>query len=336
MKKLYLLFFLLLTIGSYAQTFYINTLPVPYEDMINEVNLSTCSSTEIYTCPPGEEEYYYDIAIDNLQNLYFSTSDGKLYKRNLNDLNSCEYIGTFGASINALTADSKFVYGAGDNEIYKYDVLTNTFSQMGSLPQGYFSGGDLFFYEGRLFLASFGGGLSFITEINMLNPSQSCYHMSLGFGQPMAAFSINEGEDSRVYIFEHDFDNGISTMKEIDMINKTVGSSICQFNTAVLGAAAPYSTTSTNSVCDLPLNANENYSSTPFIKTNNPVSGKIEVSTNISEKINDISLFDISGRKIKSFKDLQNMDINGIPTGVYIIEFNITNGQRQSQKLIVQ
>ena len=153
MKKNYLLFLFLCYVSTYAQTFYINSLPQPYEDLVNEVDLSTCSSTDIYLCPPGAEEYYYDIAIDISQNLYFSTADGNLYRRNLNNVNSCEHLGSFGATVNGLTADpGKFVYASGNYGIYKYDVLENTFSYMGSLPDDCYSGGDLFFFEGRLSL----------------------------------------------------------------------------------------------------------------------------------------------------------------------------------------
>ena len=160
--------------------------------------------------------------------------------------------------------------------------------------------------------------------------------MPLSGYQPMAAFSINENGESKVYFFEFNYETQISILKEIDMVNKTVSDEICVFNIPVLGAAAPYSITSTNSVCENVLNTNNGNYNAPFIRVNNPASGNIEVSANSHHDISKVTLFDLSGREIKNYNNIQNMDIHNTPPGIYILEFNLADGQRHTQKLIIK
>lgn len=337
MKHFYFTCSLLLFSGmAGAQTFYVNTISsgvAPVENIVHVVNLSTCSQNEIYVCPPTESNtgYYFDIAIDNSQNLYFSSVEGQLYKRNLSD-NSCELLGSFNSEVNALTANSKFVYAAGGPYIHKYDIEQHTFSTLGGIPD-YVSGGDLFFYMDKLFLlASDGGSNSILMEINIENTLESCFFMDLPNTVPMAAFSLNDGPNSKAYIFTTESQD--SQLKEINMIDKSVGPAICTIDGDVLGAAAIYTPSSIESECGI-LNLDNIKASEAFITVLNPVKNKIEVTTNISEKIIGISLYDLTGKKVKSFDNVQHMSISNITQGVYIIEFNLIDGNKQTKKIIV-
>src|SRR5690349_13573995 len=106
---------------SFAQTFYV-TVPIdfPVGNKAFELNTSTCDSFGIFFCLPTHDTAQYfenqfsDLAIDKNQNIYYVSGWGSLYKRNLNDTTSCQFLGTFNTSINALLADSQdVIYAAG-------------------------------------------------------------------------------------------------------------------------------------------------------------------------------------------------------------------------------
>ena len=164
-----------------------------------QLSILNCNAVPVYTCPPTNnilqvpENAYLDMAIDTGLNLYFVSGFGSLYKQSHNGQTSCSYLGSFpAASINALVTDvNGDVYAAGaeqfnsspaSSSLFKYDHALGTFSRIGNFPQNYFSSGDLFFYQGRLFLSCtyHNYSRSFLVEVNQTNPIQSCFYMDLG------------------------------------------------------------------------------------------------------------------------------------------------------------
>ena len=70
----------------------------------------------------------------------------------------------------------------------------------------------------------------------------------------------------------------------------------------------------------------------------NPVSDIMQVQVNVEQaKINLLTLFDFSGRKVKSFKGqngFQNLDVLFIAPGTYILQLLTTNGQKYIESFI--
>lgn len=343
-----LLFFgvFLIPVSIYSQEFYVNTFSVSnYINFINNVyrfDVSGTSEVVESFCTPNviANEIYTDIAIDSNNNMYYLTGSGLLYRKKNTD-SSCEFLGDFttgNTTANSLVADSgNYLYAAGNNPnaLYKYDMNTGIFTEIGNLSDGQTPSGDLFFYEDRLFLTITGG----IVEINMENPSQSCPFMAINTQYPYAAFSIDYGTYSKAYLIT--YENNKSTLSEIDMINKQIGAPIRTYNHLIYGAAARYTLTSTNSTCTLtPLSTKENLSQKTYFNVGNPATHKIFYKTNIaSNQIISIQLFDNSGRLIRNFSDQNNMgtlDISNIPDGVYLLTVATKNGEKHTKKIITK
>jgi hypothetical protein len=242
-----------------AQTFYANmVIDYPVENKTFQLNVMNCDTPKIYSCPPTNnilqypENVYTDIAIDTNQNIYYVSGWGSLYTRKLNDTSSCRFLGTFdnSNSINALVTDVKgTVFAAGNHDnistLYKYEPLTNIFSIIGNFPPDFFSSGDLFFYEGKLFLTATNSNLtnSFLVDVNLSNTSQSCYYMNLQNLHPWGAFSIKYNSYSKAYIISSDYlsaNNYTSTLFEIDLTSRTIGQLICVYPFDITGAATIY------------------------------------------------------------------------------------------------
>jgi hypothetical protein len=176
--------------------------------------LNNNQDPEIICQPTNNVEQYFentytDIAIDYLNNIYYVSAWGSLYRKNTND-SSCEFLGKFGdnlGTINSLVADSNvLLYASGNSNgvgvLYKYDINLGVFSELGSLPTNYIASGDLFFYEDRLFLTAQNITTSkyCIIEINMIQPEISCFYMDLNNLEALSAFSVNYGTFSKSYI----------------------------------------------------------------------------------------------------------------------------------------
>jgi len=71
----------------------------------------------------------------------------------------------------------------------------------------------------------------------------------------------------------------------------------------------------------------------------NPTSGPLNIKWNSTNGIQDIELYDLTGKQLKNYsinKSSNNIEINisNTPSGVYIIRFITTNGEVISRKII--
>ena len=343
--KLTLISLLFSSINIYSQEFYVNivTAAPPYNEVI-KFNVSNTNETANIACIPtaNPNQQYGDIAIDASNNLYYVTGDGGLYKRNNINL-TCEYLGSFNGTINSLTADSgHLIYGVGylssTLRLFKYDINSGIFT-VDNLPSGYLSGGDLFFYENKLFLTT----TASILEINLTNPSQSCNFMNISTpGSMHAAFSINFGTYSKAYILSKQVVSSsfVSYLQEVDMVNRQLGNTIRAYNYNIYGAAAFYNLTSTNSSCIPILSTEENNFDNDYLNVINPAKSKIICQTNLKRsEIISIRLYDNLGRLIKDFsnhKNIESLDILGIPSGNYLLTLSTKNGKTYTKKIIIE
>ncbi|MBA2611707.1 MAG: T9SS type A sorting domain-containing protein [Bacteroidetes bacterium] len=348
--KAILIFFIYYS--SYAQDFYI----VSQRDLpsiINKtfkMNLQDCDSINTYTCPPtvdilnAPECQFTDIAVNKTGIYYVTGGSGILYRRNIADSTSCLHLGTFNYSINALVADTLGnIYATGQQngicKLFKYN--SGIFTTLGTLPNNFFSCGDLFFYMNRLFMTGttsiFTG--SYLVEVDIANPSQSCYYMGLQNLQPWGAFSVYDGVNSRAFIIGTSTTSvKTSSLIEINMQAKTIGIVQCVYPFLVGGAGVNYEySTAGSSICNLTSLSNQ-FSNISFFKVNNPVGDYMTFQTNIDlSNISSIELFDVSGKKIKSFKGSEiseKININDLTSGVYILNTRTTEGVQYQQKII--
>jgi hypothetical protein len=350
MKHLLILFFVLISLQANTQSFYV-TAPVnfPVGNKSFELNVSTCDTLPVYVCLPTNnisqypENQFTDIAVDNNQNIYYVSGWGSLYSRSLNDTVSCQYLGSFGNSnsINAMVADSSGdIYAAGNMggvcTLFKYSA--GIFSTVGNLPPGCFSAGDLFFYEHRLFLTCTDTFLtsSYLTEVSLPDPQQSCYYMDLLNLQPYGAFSIRAGPVSNAYIICTNNPTS-SSLREIDITNQTIGAPICTYPFLIGGAATYYNLTSNNTSCDsIEGIYNAAHSLIPYMNIQSPVSDLIRLQTNIDRsEFKNLYLFDIAGKKIKDFSEESfpgNLNVSDISAGIYILQLTTTKGAVYNQK----
>jgi hypothetical protein len=250
-----------------AQTFYnLVVKDYPLENKTFLMNADNCDSQKIYTCLPTNnlsefyENVYYDIAIDTNQNIYYISPRGSLYMRNLKDTTSCQFLGTFGLNgneINSLEVDlDENLYASGNlgsssdgSALYKYTAKTHVFSTVGKFPPNMLSGGDLFFYEGTLFLAAYDSydndSTSFLVNVNVSDPSLSCRYMDLPVAAPWGAFSIKYSSYSKAFIIVPGISSNsyISTMYEVDIPSKKISQPVCTYPYAILGSASLYNFT---------------------------------------------------------------------------------------------
>lgn len=331
---------LFISIKLCSQEFYVNTVSGVNVNQVFRLDVSNSSQNIENSCSPtiNANEIYTDIAIDTSNNFYYVTNSGYLYKKNITTLN-CEFLGNFPSQINSLTAESgNFLYAIGYlNTLYKYDINSGVYTTMGSLPTGQYAGGDLFFYESRLFLTTTSG----ILEINMIDPTKSCPFMSINIPNIFAAFAVSSETSSKAYIINFNtFPLFNSTLYEIDMVNKQIGSPIRSYPNIIYGAATTYYSTSTNSTCTpTSLSVRESTRNDIYFNIINPVKNTIICRTNIkSKEINSIRLFDSSGRIIKDFSNqntIESLDVSGVTNGIYLLTVSAKNGETYTKKIII-
>lgn len=336
----------LISINTYSQEFYVNTLDNNVNGVL-KLDVSNASQVPEPFCPPtiNTSQKFTDIAIDGSNNIYYVTGLGHLYKKDAVTSN-CEYLGLFNIHnnpysnlINSLVVDSgNYIYATGPAayELFRYDIANGIFSSMGNLSGSLNPAGDLFFYEGRLFLTTTTG----ITEINMPNPIASCPFMNLNLSGMFSAFSVNYGTYSKVFVIDSNYPN--STLYEVDMVNKQLSQPIrTYYNNYIQGAAKAYNLTATYSACSqTPLSTKEANTNDLYFNVINPAKNNIITKTNISRaQITQIRLFDNSGRLIKDFSDqnnVENLNISGITSGNYLLMVTTKKGETYTKKIIIK
>ncbi len=316
------------------------------------LNVNNCDSFPIFTCPPTNninqlpENQYTDISI-NFSSMYFVSGWGSLYVKNLNDTVSCQYLGNFNYNINALaTANTGVVYATGQvNGICKlFKYQGGSFTLLGSLPSNFYSAGDLFFYENRLFMTGTTSDFlsGYIVEVDVDNPNQSCYYMTLPNLQAWGGFSVNNGNLSRVFIISVNNTGGVhtSSLYEINMQNKTIGPVMCTYPFFINGAATVYSFANPgNTLCDATaLNVRE--SSQHLFRVQNPVVNQLHIETDLDpSQIGTAGVFDPCGNFVKSLNAdniASGMDVSNLAPGFYIIKLITQKGREYKQKVIIQ
>jgi len=350
MKPYYLFLALSFCFTASSQEFFVNTYEYPDINKLWSVNaesgdMTYISSCEITNISGGGWEYHIgDMAVDINQNIYFVSLAGSLYKSASGGTENFEYLGSFPlAIINALVTDAdRMIYACGlTNGVYtlfSYNIETGEFATIGNLPENFISAGDLFFYKKSLFITCNGPGYTstFLGEINMVDPQQSCYHMDMdlipGFG--IAVVTIDDSET--VYMITSENEGSVNRIREIDMDAQTISEPLHEYTFDINGAAAFYNKTSLSSTCSGPTAGISGTIKNQYLNIINPVQGAIKVSTNIStDEFLSIGLFDMAGRKINDFATIALLDVSVISAGTYVITFTQKSGSVLNRKIII-
>ncbi len=348
------LLLLLFNYTASAQTFYVNTGYYGLRDANTyKLRIAPCASFGekdtlplLHTCIPTQSiSSYDDIAVDKDNNIWYVASSGELYKKKSDDT-ICTYMGDFTPNyggVNALVADSAGDLYAVSNlspdssQLLKYDV--SGFHTIGTLPKKTYSKGDLFFYEHRLFLLSYDAAeKSLLTEIVIKAPSQSCHYMSLDSLQAFGAFTIKENNKARTFLLILNApDYHSSSLVEVDLPNKKILKTTCYYPFSVRGAAAYYELTMDSAKCNYIPQSIAGINANTALTVLNPCTDAIRLSEGTQySQVNNISLYDLSGKKIKEFviKDFPgNLNISDLAKGLYILRLIFQDGRQSLQKV---
>jgi gliding motility-associated-like protein len=229
---LLLLFFVLLAESSYTQNGTFITLNSGGSFTRVTIGASGCSSTPLNLCNNFNGNNPLSIALDS-NILYVVDNRGFLYKNILTPIGTiggCTGLGQFANNsqgyFGLTVGPNGIVYTAFGSDIEIYNPTTNTFSVLGTLPNGWRIGGDLLFYQGRLFEAVTNGGLNSLIEVNLNNIASSSLYMNFNSGSNVFGFaSVTQNcALNQTYAISN---NGSSTdIYTVDMTNKTQASTI--------------------------------------------------------------------------------------------------------------
>lgn len=131
-----------------------------------------------------------------------------------------------GGSNNLVCAQNGLIYSVGIDISGTFSFLsvldpaTGINTYLGDLPPGFFSGGDLFFYNSNLYMTGEYFGDAIIAQIPVNNPgATSIAFQTPNFGSTVGAVSFWEGGVQKVFIWG--WENGVFGIYEFDMNSGT-------------------------------------------------------------------------------------------------------------------
>lgn len=220
-----ILFILFLSFKSYGQnSLYLHSVN---DAKLHLVNLDNCSSVVVGDMP----ETMYDIAMSPDGQLYAISSTSRLYSIDKSTGNGV-LIKNCPPNLNALVyGPDNFLYACSSRgDLYKINPKDGNEVNLGNCT--FFSGGDLTFYEGKLYLS---GLLGDLIEVNIQQPSKS---KSIGqmnassiYGIITVGATTCSGEKPKVYA------TGNNMLYEVDMTNANIKQK-CTLNIFSIGGAA--------------------------------------------------------------------------------------------------
>ena len=223
------------------------------------VGSSGCSYTFLNLC--SNIGTARSIALDG-NILYIVNTQGKLYKNILTTTgttSNCTLLGQFAQNSSAYygmtVGPGGIVYAAINSDIETYNPATNTFSVLGTLPNSWTIGGDLLFYQGKLYEAVDNSGNNSLIQVDINNVSASTLYMNFNAGSNVFGLSsvTVPCANNQVYAISN---NGTNTdIYAVDMGNKTQASTAkCTLPFKVNDAASIAETQTANATTTVPLN----------------------------------------------------------------------------------
>jgi hypothetical protein len=180
---------------------------------IKKLNICTCEVTEI--APIGSA----GIGASQNQNPVYLDGD-QVFSYNIITGNSTLLGNVMGGSNNLVVAENGLIYFVGINAagtgsfLGVFNPISGVFTNLGDLPTGLFPSGDLFFYNGLLYMLGGDNVVSGVFEIPIANPAASLLvfdNPTLGIG----AASFYVGGIQKVFV---SVNNGLTEdVFELDM-----------------------------------------------------------------------------------------------------------------------
>ncbi len=226
---------------------------------IKELNICTCNVTEIASIGSA------GIGASQNQNPVYLDGD-QVFSYNLITGNSTLLGNISGGANNLVVAENGLIYSVGINAagtgsfLGVLNPVTGVFTNLGDLPVDLFSGGDLFFYNGSLYMLGGNGVANGVFEIPITNPAAAFLvfdNPTLGLG----AVSFYVGGVQKVFVsvttgntddvFELDMTTGALTLvcPTIQSIFDMGAWSGLQFNACCANDAGHFETLSLIQAC---------------------------------------------------------------------------------------
>lgn len=84
-------------------------------------------------------------------------------------------------------------------------------------------------------------------------------------------------------------------------------------------------------VTTTPTASNEEFFKKNFTLFPNPTTNELNISTNNGLELNEIYIFDLTGRKVKSFNNTSKIDVSDLANGTYLIDIKTVEGTATSK-----
>lgn len=261
MKKITLLYvFWLIAFACNSQTATFITLNSGGSFSKVTVSPSGCTSTTLNLCSNFTGSPL-SIALDS-NILYIVDNKGWLYKNILTGtgtVGNCTKLGQFAHATTGyygLTVGAGgIVYAAYGGDIESYNPASNTFSILGTLPNGWAVGGDMLFYKGNLYEAATASGNNILVQVNLANITASSLYMTFNAGTNVFGFASVTMPCSENETYALSTTGSSTDIYAVDMVNKTQATTAkCSLPFKVNDAASIAETKSNNIVKNDTLN----------------------------------------------------------------------------------
>jgi len=219
-----------------AQTFYVSALTDNY-------NVAGGSAVYMVTITPSGVESKRVIGCENGQFFSIAMNKDKFFWLNLNGIFSADIKGdTFEncaglappmSSSSALTLGTNGKLYYSSNYLFTTDIKTGKSDVIG--PLNYMASGDMCFYNGELYMASFQG----IAKINVSNPSQSTLEIPLSNMSIFGIVSVATGIRKNTVYGLRILSTSHTEILEFDMEEKRIVKTVGVLPYYVLDAASP-------------------------------------------------------------------------------------------------
>ncbi len=216
-----------------GQVFFNDNLSKVYKAEFNNL----CNPTYLFSCvSPGTAQT--DIAYFN-DTVYLvdGANNAHLFRSILSQSTpQCTLLGTFSHWVTSLAVDSLGVVYAAGESLSKYTPSNGSFSMVGTFPAGMYSGGDLTYYKGQMYMYTSSNTL---VQVDVNNPSLSSFFMSFTTPNIYGGITLPKScNTNSLYAISSDNTTNTSKLIEIDMDNKVEMGTLCTYNKILWGAGS--------------------------------------------------------------------------------------------------
>ncbi|WCO01513.1 T9SS type A sorting domain-containing protein [Psychroserpens ponticola] len=318
MKKLILFLTLFYYNINYAQTLYA---------IDQDFKISTYDQNGQLLLIKQFEDYFSDIAVSSLGEIYLTSSTRLYHYDVINDNLNQVYLlpNSIGSNTSLTAGHNNDLYFLTDfQNLCRYDITNNSLEIITNL--GAQTPGDIVFYKGNIIFKLSGSDL--ISAYNLSNATTHnifCFPDSSFWNSYGIANHFNSCGDNIIILSRG------SELFELNLENNTLTLLNIVHDTPIFGLATDTEYLASN--CNTTLNENPcalsledyNFLNSGILFYPNPVGNYINIKNNIV--YDTLSIIDINGRIINTYrKNQRKINVSELSNGVYF--FKITNGEQ--------